>query len=325
MKQNRKKKKRNFSIITCALSIMILSISLYTYIRFSSQVSAYETHIKNIKINSNIGDDYLTNFEKEQIEKEKQKEEEKIKKEEERKEKLEEQKKVLKELEEKKRDKKKKEMEKKLSNDKEKSSNLKSNIMNVEIIKQLPELKNGCEVTSVAMMLNHFGIKVDKMTLAEKVKKDNTKIEYDENGKIIKWGNPDIGFVGDITGVSSGYSINPIPLLELVNQYVKGVNLTNLDYSYIEKSLSENRPVVVWVTSDFTSPQINTSWKNNGETVTAYFNQHAVLLTGYDAEYLYYNDPLTGKINDKIEKDIFLKIWTNTGRKAITCELKNSK
>ncbi|MBU5226763.1 hypothetical protein KQI36_08945 [Clostridium senegalense] len=114
MKQNRKKKKRNFSIITCALSIMILSISLYTYIRFSSQVSAYETHIKNIKINSNIGDDYLTNFEKEQIEKEKQKEEEKIKKEEERKEKLEEQKKVLKELEEKKRDKKKRKWKKNL-------------------------------------------------------------------------------------------------------------------------------------------------------------------------------------------------------------------
>ncbi|WP_061995973.1 C39 family peptidase [Clostridium sp. ATCC 25772] len=192
--------------------------------------------------------------------------------------------------------------------------------MNVGIIKQLPELKNGCEVTSVAMMLNHSGIKVDKMTLAEKVKKDNTKIEYDENGNIVKWGNPDIGFVGDITGVSSGYSVNPIPLLDLVNQYVKGINLTNLDYSYIEKSLSENRPVVVWVTSDFTSPQINTSWKNNGETVTAYFNQHAVLLTGYDSEYLYYNDPLTGKVNDKIEKGKFLKIWTNTGRKAITCE-----
>lgn len=327
MKKKRKKKKQKvFPIVTCALATIILLSSLYTYVKFSTKASAYATHIENIKINSNISDDYLTEFEKEKIEKEKQKQEDDEKRKEQIKNKFEETKNAinsfLKSLIPEPKEEPKEEDEIKEDIPKEKSSPIlpESNIMKIGMIKQLPELKNGCEVTSVAMMLNYAGVNVDKMTLANKVKKDTTPIKYDNSGHITQWGNPDVGFVGDITGMSAGYSINPQPLLELVNQYVKGVNLTNLDYTHIERTLADNRPVVVWTTINFTEPQINTAWKNGNNTITAYFNQHAVLLTGYDKDYVYFNDPLTGKVNDRISKKQFLNIWTSTGRKAITYE-----
>ena len=45
-------------------------------------------------------------------------------------------------------------------------------LLDVPTILQKPELPRGCEVTSLAMMLNYAGIEVNKMELAEKINKE---------------------------------------------------------------------------------------------------------------------------------------------------------
>jgi hypothetical protein len=44
-------------------------------------------------------------------------------------------------------------------------------LIDVPIACQLPQLKNGCEVTSLSMLLGWAGVHVDKMTLAAQVAK----------------------------------------------------------------------------------------------------------------------------------------------------------
>lgn len=195
----------------------------------------------------------------------------------------------------------------------------KSVLLDIPVISQLPELKNGCEVTSIAMMLNYSGISVDKMTLAEKVRKDTTPLTY--NGSAIaSWGNPNVGFVGDITGKSPGYSIYPEPLKPLVEEYMPGKSLilNGVNYNDIEKVLADKRPVVVWVTVDFKQPSRRAQWVSNGENISVNLSQHAVLLTGYDESNLYYNDPLDNGKNKSVSKETFKAIWETMGKYALS-------
>ena len=68
--------------------------------------------------------------------------------------------------------------------------------LNVPIENQMPDLPNGCEVTSLAMLLNYYGINVTKEDLAQKIAHVSS---YDGNYR----GNPNKGFVGYMNTRSS--------------------------------------------------------------------------------------------------------------------------
>lgn len=159
--------------------------------------------------------------------------------------------------------------------------------LDVPLISQRPELPTGCEITAVTMMLQYKGYVVDKVTLAKAMPM------HEED--------PTIGYVGN-PFTKDGWTVYPAALLELVEKVAGHArDVSGTDLEEIEYLLAENMPIVVWV-----SPL-------HGFTV------HALVLTGFDEENVYYNDCWTNEKDVKISKDQFSKLWENQHKRALCC------
>jgi uncharacterized protein YvpB len=199
------------------------------------------------------------------------------------------------------------------------SSSTNKILLDVPLIKQNPELRYGCEVTSLAMVLNYAGVKVTKMDLFKDIEKDSDPLVR-KNGNIIKWGDPSIGFVGDMTGKKAGYAVFDRPMEDLVNKYLpeRAVNLTNSSFHDLEKHVENGYPIVVWTTGDYRLPDRWESWEHNGRTIKTPLDLHAVVLVGFSKEHVYLNDPLSGKKNVKVNKKNFINSWHALKSRAIS-------
>lgn len=189
------------------------------------------------------------------------------------------------------------------------------------IITQLPELPRGCEVTSLAMLLQHAGVPADKIELAKEIKK-NPVIKKVKHGKIY-YGDPNEGFVGSMYTFSKpGLGVYHKPVKELAEQYLpdRVLDLTGIPFQELKIHLSDGRPVWVIINTRYkklSKSQFETWHTSKGEIQITY-REHAVLLTGYDEKYVYFNDPLSGKQNKKAPILHFEEAWVQMGKQAIT-------
>lgn len=194
-------------------------------------------------------------------------------------------------------------------------------LLDVPAAAQFPELPRGCEVTSLSMLLNQAGIKTNKMELAEKVKKDHTPQQV-VNGQIF-FGNPNDGFVGNMYDFKeAGFGVYHKPIAELAESYLPGKikDLTDSDFEELKIHLSDGRPVWVITNTSFQKLDDNLfqTWDTPTGKVKITYKEHSVLLTGYDSQYVYFNDPLTGEKNKKVPLNDFKESWEQMGSQAIT-------
>lgn len=189
-------------------------------------------------------------------------------------------------------------------------------LSNVPFIQQLPELDRGCEVTSLAMMLQYAGITVDKMKLANEIK----KVDFMNDGVR---GNPNEGFVGNIyTFSESGYGVYHGPLFQLAKQYLpnKAVDLTGKSIGELYKGVKSGQPVVMITNATFEPLDEDefTIWETNSGDVSITYNEHCVVLIGYDKEFVYIRDPLSDSLDVKVPRESFEKAWMQMGSQAVS-------
>ncbi|WP_342773932.1 C39 family peptidase [Mesobacillus subterraneus] len=189
--------------------------------------------------------------------------------------------------------------------------------INAPHISQLPELERGCEVTTLAMLLQHAGEDVDKMELFEEIE----KVPFEREGKR---GHPSEGFVGNMETMDEpGLGVYHGPVAELAEKYLpdKIEDLTGEDFEKVLEHVADGRPVWVLVTSTFdVVPEEEwETWDTNEGKEKITYIWHSVLVTGFDEEYIYVNDPLEGK-NDQLPREQFIAGWEQFGSQAITYE-----
>jgi uncharacterized protein YvpB len=190
-------------------------------------------------------------------------------------------------------------------------------IVDVPLIQQMPELPRGCEVTSLAMLLQYAGVYVDKMTLANEI----TTIPFrDSNG--LK-GNPNDGFVGDIYSFdNSGYGVYHAPIAALAETYLPGriIDLTGGSIDSVYNMIDNGSPVWVITNSRFSQlPESEfTTWQTSSGEIQITYREHSVLVVGYDENNVYLNDPLADQPYTAVSRDSFEDSWTQMGKQAIS-------
>jgi uncharacterized protein YvpB len=161
-----------------------------------------------------------------------------------------------------------------------------SSRLEVPYVSQLPNMPSGCEVASVAMMLNHAGIAVSKEELA-------AALPYASD--------PNEGFTGSVYsagGYGFGGIIWPPALLGLVEGYRgSAVDLTGESWEVVRGFIDAGKPVCVW----FSEGGLD----------------HTVLLTGYSDSAVWLNDPLVDK-DVELDLDTFLTQWEQNGYRALS-------
>lgn len=200
-----------------------------------------------------------------------------------------------------------------------------SQLLTVPTINQYPELPRGCEVTALAMLMQYHDIDTDKLTLAKEVKKDPTP--YEVKGGQVYFGNPHNGFVGNMyTFNEPGLGVYHEPLIDLANSYdgVSSTNLTGKDFNELLEYVGRGQPV--FVTTNTTFKKLSTSafvtWQTPDGLIDVTYKMHAVVITGFDDDSVYFNDPYDGKAKKQTKAD-FIAAWKQMGSQAFTIQVRN--
>lgn len=192
--------------------------------------------------------------------------------------------------------------------------------LDVPLLNQMdePRLFNGCEVTSLAMLLQYWGIDVTKNELAKQIPR--VPLQYGDG----KNGNPNMGFVGNMEdGPGLGVYHGPIFYLANTNVHekLKVQNLSNYPFSSLLEKVSQGLPVWVITTANFAPVPDLEKWSTPQGSIEITFKMHSAVITGYDQKHIYLNDPY-GTKNKKVDKEKFTASWEQMGSQAIVIEPK---
>ena len=199
-----------------------------------------------------------------------------------------------------------------------------SAMLSVPAQDQNPQLPNGCEVTSLSMLLASVGHPVSKMALAMEQPYDPTPRVKNAKGQTIRWGNPNVGFVGSPYVWADGFGIFHGPITRLLNKVLPGqaVDLTDKPFNTILSYVSRGRAVMVWTTATLKPTNaFPASWETPEGPFHSTYEEHAVLVVGYDNSHIYINNPLTGAKGQEVNRAGFIAAWHELGNQAVTVRL----
>jgi uncharacterized protein YvpB len=187
---------------------------------------------------------------------------------------------------------------------------------NVPALSQLPELPNGCEAVAATMLLNWAGLPVTKEEVADALPRGEMPY-VNEDGAFVG-SNPKDVFVGDPYGL--GYGIYHKPLTDMMNKWLPGriKDISGSTFEDLLATITAGKPAVIWATEHMDTPYLELEWLDEeGQLVEWYQPEHALLLTGWDDDFAYMNDPMTGK-QEAYDIADFKVVWELMGSQAIT-------
>lgn len=186
--------------------------------------------------------------------------------------------------------------------------------LDVPLENQMPDLPNGCEVTSLSMLMNYYGIKVNKNELAENIQ----HVDFFTDGGKYR-GNPNQGFVGHMSIANAGWCVYNGPLYNDARKYTTHIeNITGSDFLSLLKLVSNGHPVLIITTTTFNRVNDMQTWDTNTGKVNVTPSSHACVITGYSKpkKVVYVNNPY-GYKNQPVNWKNLQASYNQQGRQAL--------
>ena len=197
--------------------------------------------------------------------------------------------------------------------------------LDVPIVNQLDDsnggraLGDGCEVASLAMLLQFAGVKVTKEELQDAMP---TVPMVGEDGL---HGNPNKAFVGNMAGAAGsqgGYSVYHAPVAALAQDYLlnrsfKVVDLSGQSFTVLLKELASGNPVWVITTTSMQPDLLEEVWETAEGTIRVNWMLHSVVVTGYNDKSVFINDPYGYAQNVPYDRADFEAAWKLMGSQAV--------
>lgn len=185
--------------------------------------------------------------------------------------------------------------------------------LDVPIENQFPDYPNGCEVTSLSMLLNYYDVDVTKDTLAYHIK----YVSSFEGNKYR--GNPNEGFVGYMTIANAGWCVYNKPLYDVAHKYTNRIqNYTGHSFMQVMKLVSDGHPVMIISTLKFKPVNDMQTWDTHSGKVKVTPSSHACVITGYDKkkQVVYVNNPY-GRKNQAVSWKNIEGSFNQQGKQAL--------
>lgn len=193
---------------------------------------------------------------------------------------------------------------------------------------QKPDYYYACESVSAVMLLQGMGYDITPNTFID----DYLTIRYMTfTNEGIMAADMNSAFINNPYD-SSGYGCFSPVIAKSINQYFSDIGETeykaiyekDVDLSYVvKKYLAKEQPVLLWATTYMTASYPTDSWIIDyvdenaeyeiGDVFTFPYNEHCLLLVGYDEYYYYFNDPLLGSLV-KYDKNLVETRYEQMGR-----------
>jgi uncharacterized protein YvpB len=164
-----------------------------------------------------------------------------------------------------------------------------------------------CEETSTSMGLVHQGLHISQDQILARLGVDNTPARL-VNGYVVRWGDPDRAFVGNVNGSENNYTgqqANPKALVRVLNSFgakiiewsEPGVGPNVISAQEIYKQVVAGHPVVAYATWDWNWHRIYYYRSEDGNRVPLISpaDDHVYLVVGVSATRVLINDPIRGQ------------------------------
>ncbi|MBE6824368.1 MAG: hypothetical protein E7513_03365 [Ruminococcaceae bacterium] len=188
-------------------------------------------------------------------------------------------------------------------------------IPNFEAICQYPDLPTGCEMTSLTMVLNYYGLNADKCDISD---------NYLDKGEV---GSVDFrkAFVGDPRDENSFGCYAPV-VVNAANRYLesqgsklKATDVTGRELESLYEYINIQVPVIIWGTLDCKEGYYSVTWNVDGQDLTWITPEHCMVMVGYDQEAVWIADPIYGEVVS-YDREIFESCYNLLFKQAVVIE-----